>query len=116
MVEDFHFDRDDAGGDHVEVLSDADGDIDDSAGLIGSAICDADDFGAAIFQIGDADAGSEGEGFVGGGAGVVTEWLAARGLCSAIAAGAVIGGFAVRDFPGGKEMVLGKGGWDLVTI
>lgn len=85
----------------AEAFGGADGDIDDTALGVGSAVGDAEDFRAAVAKVGDADAGAHFEGSVGSGVGVILEGSSAGG------AGAMVGADAI---PGGDAVLGGKNG------
>jgi hypothetical protein len=65
--------------DHVERLCSSEGEIDLPAWAEGAAVIDGDDDRAPVAQVGDLDAGAEGQGAMGGGHGVHVEGMAAGG-------------------------------------
>ena len=102
-MENLDFHGDDAGVDHVELLGDADGDVDDAAADEGAAVGDTDDLGASVSEVGDEDVGAHGKGAVGGGLGAVAEGFAARGGAAAVGADGIPGGLSGGNPPGGLK-------------
>src|ERR1700733_1842764 len=95
--------------DHVELLGGAEGEIDLAAGTEGAAVVDGDDDGAPVAQVGDLDAGAEGQGAMGGSQGVHVEWMAAGGEMS-LEHGAVPTGESALDPGEDGEPGVGAGG------
>lgn len=87
-------DGDDAALDKAEFLGGSDGDVDDPTFFVGAAIVDGHDFGFVVGEVDHAHLGAHGKGFVGGGGGVVAEFLPAGGFGAAIGFDRIPGGFA----------------------